>query len=69
MKTLALALIRTYQRTISRATPPSCRFVPTCSQYAVEAIEKFGLSHGCWLTVKRLARCNPFTAGGVDPVP
>jgi putative membrane protein insertion efficiency factor len=69
MKQLTLELIRLYQSTISRVTPPSCRFTPTCSHYACEAIERFGLAHGTWLTVKRLARCNPFNPGGYDPVP
>ncbi len=69
MKELTLELIRLYQSTISRVTPPSCRFTPTCSHYACEAIERFGLAYGTWLTVKRLARCNPFNPGGYDPVP
>ena len=69
LKTLALKLIEAYQATISRATPPSCRFVPSCSHYGYEAIDKFGLFRGGWLTAKRLARCNPFVSGGYDPVP
>ncbi|MEW6142629.1 MAG: membrane protein insertion efficiency factor YidD [Chloroflexota bacterium] len=69
MKQLALELIRIYQCTISQATPPSCRFTPTCSHYSYEAIERFGLARGIWLTVKRLARCNPFNRGGYDPIP
>ena len=69
MKRLALKLIRGYQLSISKATPPSCRFVPTCSQYGYEAIEKFGMFKGGWLTAKRIARCNPFNPGGYDPVP
>jgi len=69
LKTLALKLIKAYQATISRATPPSCRFVPTCSHYGYEAIAKFGLFRGGWLTAKRLSRCNPFVSGGYDPVP
>lgn len=69
MKQLALELIKLYQCTVSQATPPSCRFTPTCSHYAYEAIERFGLHRGMWLTVKRLARCNPFNRGGYDPVP
>ena len=72
MKTLLLALIRFYQRHISPHTPPSCRFVPTCSQYAVEAIEKYGAHRGLWLALKRLSRCHPFHRGEhdfYDPVP
>lgn len=72
MKALLLALIRFYQRHISPHTPPSCRFVPTCSQYAVEAIEKYGARRGLWLALKRLSRCHPFHRGEhdfYDPVP
>jgi len=69
VKGAALGLIRIYQGTISQATPHSCRFVPTCSQYTFEAIEKHGLVTGVWLGVKRIARCHPFNPGGFDPVP
>ena len=70
MKRLFVALIRFYQRTISPKHPPSCRFVPTCSQYALEAIEKYGAAKGGWLALKRLLRCNPFYKGDYfDPVP
>ena len=69
MKALALGLIRLYQRTWSRVMPPSCRFVPSCSHYGHEAIEKFGLLKGGWLTLRRLARCHPFSLDGYDPVP
>ena len=68
-KRVGLSLIRLYQMTISQATPPACRFVPTCSQYAFEAIEKHGLLRGVCLGAKRLARCHPFNPGGYDPVP
>ncbi|HXY74651.1 MAG TPA: membrane protein insertion efficiency factor YidD [Dehalococcoidales bacterium] len=69
MKKIALRLIKLYQSTISRVTPPSCRFTPTCSQYTFEAIEKYGVFKGIWLGTKRIARCNPFNEGGYDPVP
>lgn len=69
MKRIALSLIWVYQNTISKALPPSCRFYPTCSHYGYEAIEKYGIFKGGWLTIKRIGRCNPFTEGGYDPVP
>ena len=69
MRTKALSLIRLYQVTISQVTTPSCRFVPSCSQYTYESIEKYGLVRGVWMGAKRLARCHPFNAGGFDPVP
>jgi uncharacterized protein len=69
MKTVALLLIRLYQNTLSRAMPPSCRFVPSCSHYGYEAIDKYGFLKGSWLAVKRISRCHPFSAGGYDPVP
>jgi putative membrane protein insertion efficiency factor len=69
MTALALLLIRLYQFTLSRVLPPSCRFYPTCSQYGYEAIRRYGILKGGWLTVCRLARCHPFHPGGYDPVP
>ena len=70
MKKLLLSLIRFYRRSISPLFPPSCRFVPTCSQYALEAIEKYGAARGGWLALKRFLRCHPFHKGGwYDPVP
>ncbi|MBI5303837.1 MAG: membrane protein insertion efficiency factor YidD [Chloroflexi bacterium] len=69
MKHLALIPIRLYQKILSPLLPPSCRFVPTCSQYAVEAISHCGLFKGGWLAVRRIARCHPLNPGGYDPVP
>lgn len=70
MKKLFLALIRFYQRAISPYTPAACRFTPTCSQYAYEAITKYGAFKGGYLALRRLLRCNPFYKGDRhDPVP
>lgn len=64
-----LFLIKLYQVAISPLKPPSCRFYPTCSAYAYEAIKKYGPLKGGWLAVKRLGRCHPLNPGGYDPVP
>jgi len=64
-----VAVIRLYQRCMSPFFLPLCRFVPTCSEYAAEAISKRGVLGGSWLAVRRLARCQPFGRGGFDPVP
>lgn len=64
-----IGLVRFYQLCISPLTPPSCRFVPTCSQYALEALRKYGPLKGGWLTLRRLARCHPWGGSGYDPVP
>ena len=70
MKKLLLSLIGFYQRCISPAFPGKCRFRPTCSAYALEAIEKYGAFKGGWLALKRLLRCHPFYKGNIfDPVP
>lgn len=69
MTQLAMGLIKLYQNTVSKVLPPVCRFQPTCSQYAVEAIKRHGFARGSWLAAKRIARCNPFSEGGYDPVP
>lgn len=69
MKKILLALIKFYKREISPYMPGNCRFIPTCSEYAFIAIERYGAFKGMWLAVKRLLRCNPFFKGGYDPVP
>ena len=69
MKRLALVLIRFYQIAISPTKAPSCRYVPSCSQYGYEAIEKYGIVKGGWLAAKRFCRCHPLAKGGVDLVP
>lgn len=69
MKRLFIFLIRVWQRTFSVVLPPSCRFTPSCSQYGIEAIQRYGAFKGGWLTIKRIGRCHPFHPGGYDPVP
>jgi uncharacterized protein len=68
-KNLLLLLLRGYKRALSPMFLPSCRYVPTCSDYAAEAIEKFGAVRGTALAIRRLLRCHPFVRGGFDPVP
>ena len=69
MKKIVIKLIVFYQKYLSPIKKPCCRFVPTCSQYALEAVERFGAAKGLWLLLKRVIRCNPFCKGGYDPVP
>ena len=64
-----LGLIRAYQAAFSPMYAGSCRFVPSCSQYASEAVQKFGAARGSWLAVRRLMRCHPLGSSGIDPVP
>jgi len=66
---LLVIFVRGYQLAISPLLPASCRYTPTCSQYAVEALQRHGAVKGSWLTVRRIGRCHPFRAGGYDPVP
>jgi putative membrane protein insertion efficiency factor len=63
-----LVLIHTYQHTLSLTFGPCCRFYPSCSSYAIESIEKFGIAKGVWFSLRRIIRCHPFNPGGYDPV-
>ena len=69
MEKILLALIRAYQLTLSPYVGQHCRFTPSCSKYASEAIRKYGAWKGSWLAIKRIGRCHPFCNGGYDPVP
>ncbi|HNO74138.1 membrane protein insertion efficiency factor YidD [Nitrosomonas mobilis] len=69
MQRLLINLIKCYQICLSSLTPPSCRFYPTCSNYAQEALAKHGVIAGVWLSIKRIFRCHPWNPGGHDPVP
>lgn len=69
MKRVLISLIRFYQMAISPYKRPCCKYIPTCSNYAIEAIERFGAFRGFWLALYRVLRCNPFSRGGYDPVP
>ena len=69
MKRLAMLLIKFYRRFISPLKPPCCRFYPTCSEYALEAVQKYGALKGGYLAVRRVLKCHPFHKGGYDPVP
>ena len=69
MKTVLLGLIRAYQLLLSPILPRSCRFFPSCSEYALQAVGRYGSLRGGWLTVKRLLRCHPLHPGGFDPIP
>ncbi|MDH3638110.1 MAG: membrane protein insertion efficiency factor YidD [Gammaproteobacteria bacterium] len=69
MRRFLIATIRLYRYTVSPMLGRHCRFEPSCSQYAVEAIEEHGAGYGSWLALRRIARCHPFTRGGFDPVP
>jgi putative membrane protein insertion efficiency factor len=69
VRAIAVFFITLYQKLVSPMFPPSCRFVPTCSQYAKDAIIKFGIARGSYLAARRVLRCHPFHTGGYDPVP
>jgi uncharacterized protein len=68
MRKLVVLVVRGYQMVLAPLLPPNtCRFSPTCSQYAIDAVEKYGVLEGCWRAVKRIGRCHPFHPGGYDP--
>ncbi|HAT49316.1 MAG: membrane protein insertion efficiency factor YidD [Nitrospirae bacterium] len=69
MKIIFIGFIRFYQLFLSPVLPPSCRFLPTCSEYAIVSISRYGVFRGGWLSLKRIFRCHPFHPGGLDPVP
>ncbi|MBR5708379.1 MAG: membrane protein insertion efficiency factor YidD [Oscillospiraceae bacterium] len=69
MKKLLTRLVLFYRKNISPLRPPCCRFIPTCSEYALEALEKYGALKGSWLALRRFLKCHPFHKGGYDPVP
>lgn len=69
MNKILIILLRFYQLTFSQILPHSCRFYPTCSEYSIEAIKKYGMIKGILLGLKRILRCNPFFTGGYDPIP
>ncbi len=66
---LTIGVIRLYQRTFSRLLPSTCRYRPSCSEYAIQAVQTHGVVKGLWLGLRRILRCHPFAAGGCDPVP
>jgi putative membrane protein insertion efficiency factor len=68
-RTVLVTLVRAYQRFLSPVLPPACRFTPSCSAYAVTALERYGAARGTWMALRRLARCHPWNPGGYDPVP
>ena len=69
MRKIIIGIIRFYQKFISPLFPPTCRFYPTCSEYTVQAVERFGVIKGLYLGLRRVLRCNPLSEGGYDPVP
>lgn len=69
IQNFAITMLRAYKWAISPLLPPSCRYVPTCSEYAMEAVERFGVLRGGWMAAARLLRCHPLVKGGYDPVP
>lgn len=68
MKKILISLIRFYQKFVSPLKPPSCRFYPTCSEYSIQALSKYGVFKGVWKSIVRISKCHPFHPGGHDPV-
>jgi putative membrane protein insertion efficiency factor len=69
MRQILIALIKLYRYAISPYLAPSCRYTPTCSSYAIEAVQRFGAFRGSWMAIRRITRCHPWHEGGYDPVP
>jgi len=69
LKALLVGILRAYRSLLSPFLPPACRFYPSCSSYAIQAVEKYGAVKGAWLAARRLLRCHPYNPGGYDPVP
>jgi len=69
MRKIVIFFIRIYQTIISPYIAPSCRYTPTCSHYSMEAVQRFGIFKGLWLSIRRISRCHPWHEGGYDPVP
>lgn len=69
LKKILITILQGYKKIISPLLPPACRYYPTCSEYAMLAIDRFGIFAGSWLAIKRILRCHPFHPGGYDPVP
>ena len=69
MRQILIALIKLYRYALSPYLAPSCRYTPTCSSYAIEAVERYGLFRGSWMALRRISRCHPWHEGGYDPVP
>ena len=69
MSGMVILVVRFYRWAISPALPPSCRYSPSCSEYCLEAVERYGWARGLWLAIRRVGRCHPLHAGGYDPVP
>lgn len=69
MRAVIILLLKMYKRALSPLLPPACRYYPTCSEYTMQAVSRYGAMRGLWMGLKRLSRCHPFHAGGLDPVP